>query len=267
MEPGFCSNSYCILTFNLVERYNLTAISFFDESLPVNKRLFSELIHTIDSKFIWRFQSKINLLKKYDLGLIAKKGGKFVGCGLESGSPRILKKIKKGQTVDDYILINKRLAKSGMQVGYNYMMGFPGETVEDIKMTVNLALKMLDENPNAFNNTFYLLVPYPGTEIAQEMMHYQPDNLAEWAQFNRHNLNADWHSKEEKELFYRIMFSSKFTGKKLMRTFPDNNEVRDLSLDMTSRWRAFDFFDDNAWDQLTERGLRVLEDLFGKDAY
>ncbi|MCD4781579.1 MAG: B12-binding domain-containing radical SAM protein [Candidatus Omnitrophica bacterium] len=253
--------------FSLVEKYNITAVSFFDESLAISPRIFNELIQKIDSKFIWRFQAKIRDLKKHDLGLVYQNGGRFVGCGLESGSPRILKEIKKGQTVEDYILVNKQLAKSGMEVGYNYIMGFPGETMDDLKMTLNLALRMLDENPNAYNNTFYLLSPYPGTEIAQKMISFMPNTLAEWAQFDRHNVNADRYSAEEKELFGRIMFSSKFTGKKLMRTFPDNTELRDLSADMTARWREFSFFDDKDWEQLTNRGLKMLKDLFGENAY
>ena len=58
-----------------------------------------------------------------------------------------------------------------------------------------------------------------------------------------------------------------FTGRKLTRLFPDDEELARLSEVFTERWRRFEFADDSLWEELTRQGWRVLRRLFGPDAY
>jgi radical SAM superfamily enzyme YgiQ (UPF0313 family) len=176
--------------------------------------------------------------------------------------------IKKEETVAEFVESNRMIAKTNISVWYNYIIGFPEETIEDVKLTVKLAMQMLDENPNAVNSTFYLLTPYPGTEIGEKYLKDQmPTTLEGWATFGRHNFTANWHSPETLKLYERIYFSSKFVGRRLMGVFPKDTELRDLAAEMVSKWREFDFADDAEWNDLTKRGWKVLKRLFGANAY
>ncbi|MEH0019944.1 MAG: radical SAM protein [Desulfobacter sp.] len=253
--------------FDLIDRYDIDSVTFLDEHLTTNPKIFNAFIREINRKVIWKFQSKAKFLLRYDLDTIFENGGVNVGCGIESGSDRVLKMIKKGQSVEDCITLNRKVADSRMEVWYNYMMGFPGESLDDVKKTVQVALKMLDENPRAFNNTFYVLSPYPGTEIGDELSEFMPKTFEGWAEFNRHNLTAKWHDPEKLRLFSRITFSSKFTGRRLLRTFPDHAGLQELGEEMIYKWRRFDFYNDKEWDRLHERGWVVLKELFGENAY
>lgn len=251
----------------LVETYRLDGVFFQDENLMVNPKVLDEMARRIDGRFGWGAQVRMDSLLRYDLGFLERMGARRFGCGIESGSPRILKQIKKRETVEQYIEANRRLARTNIKLWYNYITGFPGETLDDLRATIELALRMLDDNPNAENNAFYLLTPYPGTEIGETLTDEMPDALEGWAEFGRHNYNAKWHPPDRMELYERIGFSSKFTGRRILRMFPDDTDVIDLTGAMTALWRDFGFFDDARWQALHDEGWRILKRLFGEHAY
>jgi len=250
----------------MVDKFKLDGIFFLDENITSNSKVINEIAGMIGGRFQWHAQARADSLLKFDLSFLKKMGVHCFGSGLESGSPRILEQIRKNETVEDYIQANRQLADAEVGVWYNYITGYPGETVEELKMTIDLALQMLDENPNACNNTFYLLTPYPGTEIGNSMKENMPNTLEGWADFGRHNYNAQWHTAEDMKRYQRIGFSSKFVGRRLTQRF-DNPDLHMLAEEMTQKWRNFDFDNDSQWSQLTDRGWEILKSLFGKNAY
>lgn len=254
---------------NLIEKYSLNAITFLDENLSVNPNILNNLAKKINGKFKWFMQSRVNSLLNYDLSFLEKMGAWRFSMGLESGSPEILKKIKKQETVEEYIEVNRRLAKTNISSWYNYIIGFPGEELEDVKATVDLALQILDENPNAINSTFAMLVPYPGAEIAEIYLNKDllPKKFEDWKDFGRYNFDSEFYSPEMNALYKKIYFSSKFTGKKLLRSFPGDQELRDYTKILTDKWRKFDFYDEEEWEELKKRGEELLKKLFGEKAY
>ncbi len=250
----------------LVEKYSLDGIFFHDENLSVNIPLLNELAARINNRFKWAIQARADGLLRSDLPYLESMGLYHLGVGIESGSPRILQQIKKEETVEEFIEINKRLAKTGIETWYNYMTGFPQETHDDIKMTIDLALTLLNDNPNALNNTFYTLSPYPGTELGTHYQDRMPNSLAGWIDFDRHNYNAPWHDPETRTLLKRITFSSKFVGRRLTRLF-DNPSLHQLAEELTDKWKNFDFHNDSQWEKLESDGWKVLKELFGPNAY
>lgn len=250
----------------MVVKYDLDGIFFLDENITSDAKVMNEIASKIGGRFQWYAQARADSLLKYDLSFMKKMGAYCFGSGLESGSPRILKQIRKNETVEEYIEANWRLADAEVGVWYNYITGYPGETVDELKMTVDLALRMLDENPHACNNTFYLLTPYPGTEIGDSMKENMPDTLEGWSDFGRHNYNAQWHTPENMKRYQRIGFSSKFVGRRLTQRY-DNPDLRILAEEMTQKWRAFDFDSDDEWDLFTDRGWKILKSIFGDNAY
>lgn len=252
----------------LVNKFKLDGVSFFDENLTGNLQILNELAKRINGRFKWSAQTRANSLLNYDLDFLEKMGAIRFGCGLESGSPKILEKIKKRETVNEYVEVNRRLAKTDINVWYNYIIGYPDESLEDLKLTIRLAMQMLDENPKASNNTFYLLVPYPGTEIAEtHLKREMPNSLERWADFGRHNFAASWHHPGKLELYFRIYFSSKFVGRRILRLFPDNADARELMEILSHKWRNFEFHNDEEWEKLITWGWEVLRKLFGESAY
>lgn len=72
-----------------------------------------------------------------------KKIDRFIHLPVQSGSDRILKLMNRGYTSQDYLrLINRlRIAVPDVVIGTDIIVGFPTETDEDFKQTVDLAKK------------------------------------------------------------------------------------------------------------------------------
>lgn len=208
----------CVMS--LVERYNLDAITFHDEEFLVDKARAKQLAYLIGGKFKWWIQGRMNLLKDMDLAQMEKGGLCAVQPGIESGSDRILKLIKKGETVSEMLEANRHLAQTDMRPLYNFMMGFPTETYEELMQSVDLALRLLEENPKAQISGFYVLVPYPGTELFDlgvEQGFNMPDSLEQWSVFNRQHLNTPW-IQGRLPTFKSIMVTSKLIDETRLRT-------------------------------------------------
>lgn len=95
---------------------------------------------------------------------MGRSGCHFVFFGIESGSPRVQRAIRKGL---DLARLPERIAmlkRHGIDVGGFFMIGFPGETREEVAQTVDLALS-LDIDMAAFS----VLVPLPGSEIFENL--------------------------------------------------------------------------------------------------
>jgi len=72
-----------------------------------------------------------------------KKIDRFIHLPVQSGSDRILKLMNRGYTRQDYLGLISRLRKAAPDVviGTDIIVGFPTETDEDFKQTVNLTKK------------------------------------------------------------------------------------------------------------------------------
>lgn len=87
-------------------------------------------------------------------------GGSRLHIGVESGSQRILDKIEKRLRIEEIIRRTKWLNEVGIPWSAFFITGFPFETIDDMKMTVDLN--------DAIQPTFASLnrfTPYPGTKI------------------------------------------------------------------------------------------------------
>lgn len=92
--------------------------------------------------------------------LMARAGCREVAIGIESGSPKILKQIGKGTTVETIRRCVKWSKEAGIIVRGYFILGMPEETNEDIELTESLADELdLDEYG------FTILCPYPGTQM------------------------------------------------------------------------------------------------------
>ena len=120
-----------------------------------------ELVDTGISIMPEGLEKQLNQREMADL--LKEMGFYFVRFGAESASPRVLSKLKCGtvrvaqlqKTVD---LCNER----GLKVGASFVFGTPGEREEDLTETFNF---LLTNRGKLVLAGFYLLTPYPGTEL------------------------------------------------------------------------------------------------------
>tara|TARA_E500000331_G_scaffold163757_2_gene158737 strand:- start:4043 stop:5590 length:1548 start_codon:yes stop_codon:yes gene_type:complete len=250
---------------HLVDTYDVEIIKFTDENITTNKKVFMPLAEAIDNQFGWMIQSRIDCISRNDVKTLQKNGLRLMSSGLESGSDRILKLIKKKETVQQYIDGNKLLATTDIRVSYNFMMAFPGETWDDVLASVQLGMRLIKDNSNAFLNPFYTFVPYPGCSLSQGFEDRMPTDLEGWSEFDRFNAHTPF-SREYQYQISNIAFSSKFVGKRFMMKFPENQKVLEFTEILRRQWERLDFVSP-VWEEYREYNRELMHELFGNYAF
>ncbi|MFH1009228.1 MAG: radical SAM protein [Candidatus Latescibacterota bacterium] len=217
----------------LAIKFKLDAVTFHDEDLFISKHRIEKLADLIGGRFLWWGQSRMDRIAKMDLTKLERGGLRALQPGIESGSDRVLRMIHKGETVATVLKANRALARTGIVPLYNFMMGFPTETYDELMESVDLAAKLLDENPRAELTGFYVFIPYPGTElfkVAVKEGFRPPESLEGWSTFNRQRLFTPWMTSRP-ELYHAIMMMSKFVDRtRMIRRLRDHSDADLLGL-------------------------------------
>ena len=236
----------------LVTKYHLDAVTFHDDDLFIDRRRIEKLADLIGGRFGWWGQSRMDKIEKTNLAKLERGGLRALQPGIESGSTRILRLIQKNETVDIMLKANRMLAHTTIKPLYNFMMGFPTETYEDLLQSVDLASRLLDENPNAEITGFYVYLPYPGTDLFDLSVRHgfkPPNSLEGWAVYNRQRL-TELRLPLSREIYESIMVMSKFIdGTRMARRLRDHSDagagslflLRQLAKLYGYRWRRHEF--------------------------
>jgi anaerobic magnesium-protoporphyrin IX monomethyl ester cyclase len=111
-----------------------------------------------------------------------------IEVGVETGDPDVLKRIRKGETMEETERAVGWVKEAGMNVYCGFIIGHPGETRESAQATVRFAAKL-----NPTRAAFGLMVPYPGTEVAEwarKGMYGYRLLSDDWADYNKQFGNA-----------------------------------------------------------------------------
>ena len=164
------------------DKYGIREIQFTDPDLSINKkhlRKICELMIKEKIKIYWSSAIHSASLDEKLLGLMKKSGCYMIRLGVESGSERILKMIKKGISFDRIEKLTKLINKHGIHVHAFFMIGFPTETMEDIKKTLKLSRKLKLDSAS-----FAILQPLPGSEIFEKYINSGSSQVLNWDNFN-----------------------------------------------------------------------------------
>lgn len=75
---------------------------------------------------------------KLDYKMMANAGFRFILVGIESANQRTIDTIKKGQRAEDIIPIIKSMSDAGLEPHGTFMTGYPWESYEEEKKTIDL---------------------------------------------------------------------------------------------------------------------------------
>ena len=161
----------------LQENYGVDGIFFADELWGKNK---TEILDNCKKfaesglKFTWGAQIRIGMLDKEDLAVLYDCGCRWLYFGIESGCPERLKKIKKNIKVERVLTDVKNCYEAGITVWSSVIVGYPDETEDELRQTVDLCKEI---SKYAVNQCF-IFAPTLGSEIFNDLKREQRiDNL------------------------------------------------------------------------------------------
>ena len=113
-------------------------------------------------KVEWTSFARVDTVSKDVLKRMKAAGCSAVSFGVESGSPEILKRIKKGITIDQVYEAVTMCNHVGITPQASFILGLPGETPETLQQTISLAKKLKEMG---VQYGYHLLAPFPGTDV------------------------------------------------------------------------------------------------------
>jgi len=150
----------------LQKEYGFKGFDFWDDTLTmVNEHAIGICEEIIKRKLdiVWYARARVNTVNKDLLQLMRKAGCIRISYGVESGSPRVLKIIRKNITIDQVKEAVRASSDVGMAVVENFMVNLPDETIDDLKQTIEV-MKWLRQVKNS-HPAYGFTVIYPGTEL------------------------------------------------------------------------------------------------------
>jgi len=222
---------------DFLERYRIKGVFIIDSNFFANidwgRKVLRAIIKADMDIVITRLHIAFDTLAKMtddDFILLEKAGCRCISIGIESGSERIRSLLKKDIDVPRLLEINRNLTKFSLMPLYFFMIGFPGETKEELAETVSLFRRLVNENPMA-SKSVNIYTPFPGTELFNLAVKYGldvPQRMEDWSHFNYRNLtkNAPWASREMRSLIEVLDFCSFFADRRsYLQPFKETNKL------------------------------------------
>lgn len=170
----------------LIHEHRVNYLHFIDDNFIMSREKaysFCNKLNSLKKDLSWRFLARTNVLSKFnrsDFQMLASSGCDLLSMGVESGSLRVLELIRKEIKLDDVKAVIEKAHYAGIRVKGFFIMGFPFETPEDIKLTKKF---ILDTDFDDVNISF--LRVFPGTELYTQLLEKDFDErqLNEYLQF------------------------------------------------------------------------------------
>ncbi|MDD5643862.1 MAG: radical SAM protein [bacterium] len=154
----------------LYKKYGVREIHVLDDNFSMNiefVRGFCDWLIGTGWNISWCCPNglRCDTLDEDTVKLMKKSGCYYISIGIESGSDRILKNMKKGLLVEKIKEQVKMITGAGMDVNGFFILGYPGETEEDIRKTIDFSKEL-----KLTRAAFYSYMPLPGTESYETLL-------------------------------------------------------------------------------------------------
>lgn len=212
----------------VINTYGAQYIYFIDDDSFVNLDHVEDIIDSINRRGLkvkLGFRgARINEIKKMShafLDKLAAAGTDILHIGAETGSNRLLNLVRKNCTVEDILECNRKLSQHPqIKAFYNFIVGLPTETLEELKDTAKLMLRLIDENARCIISTPNIFRPLPGTELfelARNDWDFRvPNTLRDWARMEvETEYDLPWMGPANKRFVSMLLLTSYFIDDKI----------------------------------------------------
>lgn len=210
----------------LWDRYRFDDLNFQDETFFTKARRVEALAEQIIAsgmKFTWAATMRADQGVRLPLEVwkrCKESGLRRLLVGVESGSNEMLKRIKKDIKIEQVFETAERMRSLGIAGHFPFIVGFPDETDESVRVSLDCAKRLRSMSP-AFRTPFFYFKPYPGSALvieAVERGYRLPQTLEDWSGFDYvAGEPGPWVSAEKFELIERFKFFHELAWKPMSR--------------------------------------------------
>jgi radical SAM superfamily enzyme YgiQ (UPF0313 family) len=163
----FRSAEHVVAEFKHLQELGYGAVYFVDDHFLLKpKRIEAICQGIIDQKIgiEWGVEGRVDSVCQHLFPIMAKAHCRTIMFGIESGSQKVLDRLKKEQTLEDIESAVTNAKRAGIEIVHGFFtVGNPDETVEDMRATFDFASR-LRLDTFGFNR----LCVYRGTPLWQE---------------------------------------------------------------------------------------------------
>jgi radical SAM superfamily enzyme YgiQ (UPF0313 family) len=192
----------------LRDTYGAEAFSFYDDTFTGDVNRAEEICSEIKRRSfncMWDCRTRVDRVSPEILAKMRSANCRLIHFGVESGNQEMLNAMKKGTTLEQNSQAIKWAKEAGISVAISIIFGYPGETLEMVKQTLDFIRKTEPDY-------VYICeaVPYPGTELYQILKNSDIKMSTDWNQYH-----------EQTQVFNNPMLSLK-KMEEIKREFYDN---------------------------------------------
>lgn len=213
-----------------IEKYGIYDFRFYDDGLTLPQwdlKRFCELVIHRGLKITWNCYSRVNHIDKEKLIMMKEAGCYHIKFGIEFGTEKAIKLANKRVTLQQSKNAVQWTKEVGIECKGNFILGIPGETIEDCHQTVSFAIEL---SPDLA--TFYPFDLFPGSQFYKRKVEGD-----EWIDKRLPREVTQQLSNKAYRAFY---FRGGYILQRLRRLF--RNPRREIPLVMNGLWMIMKFY-------------------------
>lgn len=199
----------------LLRDWGFRDITFFDDSFTISRKRVMDLCDLIKKEELdvsWRCLSRVDTVDREMLQGMRDSGCYQIQFGVESGDQRMLDLMKKATGVDRIRETFRVCDEIGLETVGFFMFGYPGETPESIRNTVNLSREI---KPDFV--TFNLFTPLPGSETFESFPRKEWDRY-DFTSTSFCDIDSERMAEAIKEAYRNYYFRPSYVFRRMSKT-------------------------------------------------
>lgn len=150
----FWSPDFMLRQFDELAELGVSTVRLSDEMFFLDKRYFEPLLEGLVARghrfHMWAY-SRVDTVRPRYLDLFRRAGIDWLALGVEAANQEIRREVSKGTFEEVNIReVVEAIRESGINIISNYIFGFPDDTPETMRQTLDLALELNTEMANMY---------------------------------------------------------------------------------------------------------------------
>lgn len=183
-------------------------ILIFDETFTMNKKRITAICDEIISRKLkvrWHARTRIDCIDRDIAKKMKKAGCRLLQFGIETGSQRLQAVLDRNFKLEKFEEVIRMAREEGILTYGNFMINLPDETVEEMQMTINFAIKL-----NLDYAVFSILSLFPKTAFYEQAFSEKLITEDFWKSYAQDPLNYEmknvfWPGKHTEEFLNRMV--------------------------------------------------------------